>query len=87
MMTIFRTYKPDCTIDLYTEAMAAGELVASISGDGRANFYTGRDINWGKGLYPVVTSPDGQKEMMLEPITQGGCNSCHGVTTNRIWVK
>ncbi|MEP7264991.1 MAG: hypothetical protein ABI772_10860 [Bacteroidota bacterium] len=81
-----KTTFPGCVIDLYTEAGAKGELVTSLVSDGKGNFYTGRAVNWGKGLYPTITSPAGNSENMLEPITNGGCNKCHGSTTDRIFI-
>lgn len=77
---------PGCDISLYTAAEGKGELVISLKADGKGNFYTGKSINWGNGLYPTITSPAGNKENMLEPIKTGACNSCHGVTTDRVYI-
>jgi hypothetical protein len=78
---------PGCTIDLFTEPNGKGTLITTLISDGKGNLYTGRSISWGKGAYPVVTSPDGQREYMTEPITSGACNNCHGNTTARIFVR
>jgi hypothetical protein len=75
-----------CTIEFYTEPESKGELVASIVSDKKGNFYTGHDISWGKGLYPSIVSPTGKRENMLEPVSTGGCNKCHGSTTDRIYI-
>jgi hypothetical protein len=76
-----------CTIDLYTDTQGTGEVVATIVSDGKGNLYTGKNINWGKGLYPAITSPNGNRKFMLEPISSGACNNCHGNTTDRIFVN
>lgn len=78
---------PGCTIDFYTQQNGQGDLVTSLVSDGKGNLYTGRNINWGNGLFPVITSPDGHREYMVEPISHGACNSCHGSTTERIFVN
>jgi hypothetical protein len=77
----------NCRVDLYTEPDGQGTLVSSITADGKGNVYSGKDIVWGKGLFPKVTSPDGKSETMLEPISKGACNSCHGMNTDRIFVN
>ena len=81
------TVYPGCTIEFYTEPEAKGEFITSLISDSKGNLYTGREIKWGKGLYPTIISPEGKSKHMLKPINQGACNNCHGQTTSRIFIN
>lgn len=74
-------------VKLYTGINASGVLKASIEIDAKGNFHTTENINFSGGLYPIVTSNSGTSKHMNSAITNGACNSCHGVTTSRIWVN
>lgn len=76
---------PNGVVRLYTGPDGNGSLRATIEVDGKGNFYTTEDIEFWNGLYPTVTGTDGYSMSMPAPITNGACNSCHGVTTLRIW--
>jgi cytochrome c553 len=78
------TVYPNTTVKLYTGPNGSGTLVKTIEVDGKGNFYTSGTINFGSGLYPVVTGTTGSITNMTESIKTGACNSCHGVTTGKI---
>lgn len=80
-----KTY-PNATINLYDGIQATGNLVATVEADSLGNFYTTEDIEFGVGLYIEVIG-DSSSAQMGARITSGACNKCHGVITNRIWVK
>jgi len=71
-------------VQLYTAPDSLGNqtLVATINGDAKGNFYTTATINFGTGLYPVVTGT--HTRYMAATITEGACNGCHGVTTAKL---
>lgn len=75
---------PNCTIKFYTGANGTGTLKYTIEVDGKGNYYTTDEIDFGSGLYPVVTSTNGTKYMSTS-ISSGNCVSCHGGTSNRVW--
>jgi hypothetical protein len=77
---------PNATIRLFTRPNGAGTLEAIIEVDGLGNFYTTEAVDFESGLY---TSTEGSLEtkFMNSPITTGNCNSCHGVSTDRIWTR
>jgi hypothetical protein len=74
-------------IDLYTQPNGGGTFVKRIAVDAKGNFYTTEIIGLGNGLYPSVISRTGNKKYMSGSITSGACNSCHGVTQDKIWVN
>lgn len=80
-----RTY-PNIAIQLYTGRNGTGELVKTIEVDAKGNFFTTENIDYGQGLY-VSAQGDLIAKYMFSPITNGACNSCHGVTTDRVWTK
>jgi hypothetical protein len=80
------TAQPNVTVRLYTEANGAGLLKYTIQGDKKGNFFTTDNVNYG-GLYPAVTSLSGNTQYMPAPLTKGNCNSCHGVSTGKIWSR
>lgn len=76
---------PNGFVDLYTEPNGGGTLVKHFEVDGLGNFYSTESVNFGAGLYPVVLNSSGKKRFMGSAITSAACNSCHGVSTDRIW--
>jgi len=76
----------NATIHLYTGPNGSGTLKYTILGDAKGNFYTTESIDFGSGLYPVVAGAQGTQYMSTS-ITAGQCNSCHGVSTSRLWTK
>jgi len=72
------------TIRLYTQPNGGGQLKYTLEGDSKGNFYTTEDVNFGDGLYPSVQGPNGKK-FMSTSVKKGACNSCHGVTNDKLW--
>lgn len=77
---------PNATVKLYTEPNGNGSLKQTIQVDGKGNFYTTNNIDFGSGLFPVVEGNTTTK-YMNSSISMGQCNSCHGVTREKIWIK
>lgn len=74
-------------VELTTEPQSEGSIIATIEVDAKGNFYTTEAINPADGLYATVESQDGNKVYMISEITNGSCNSCHGSSTDKIWVE
>jgi hypothetical protein len=70
-------------VEFFTLPDGQGELKHTIQIDAKGNFFTTENVVF-EGLYPVVTGPSGVKNYMGTPLTSGACNSCHGVSTDRI---
>ena len=87
-----KTRYPNGTVYLYSQPKdSLGKIndstkVASIDVDGVGNFYTTHPINLYQGLYTIVVSSQGDTASMQDPIVNGSCNSCHGVSTVNIIV-
>ncbi|MFN5416757.1 MAG: hypothetical protein ACK5B9_06835 [Flavobacteriia bacterium] len=77
---------PNSTVKLYTSPNGGGSLKYTFEVDGLGNFYTTDKIDFGSGLYPAVTGNNGTK-YMSSAITSGQCNSCHNVSTDKIWTN
>jgi hypothetical protein len=77
---------PNTTVYLYTEQGGNGTLKHTVEVDGLGNFYTTESIDFGDGLYPTIKGTTTSKHMS-SPITSGQCNSCHGVSTSKLWTK
>ncbi|MBI9069573.1 MAG: hypothetical protein JEZ09_19915 [Salinivirgaceae bacterium] len=76
----------NATVKLHTGLNGTGTLTATIQADAKGNFYTTEDINFGNGVYVSVNGNLTTTNMYV-PISNGACNSCHGASTDRIWVK
>jgi len=77
---------PNTTVKLYTGPNETGTLKYTIQVDASGNFYTTENIDFGSGLFPAVLG-NNAVEYMYSVVTMGQCNSCHGVTTGKIWTK
>lgn len=77
---------PNTTVYLYTEQGGNGTLKHTVQVDGLGNFYTTESIDYSSGLYPTIKGTTTSKHMS-SPITSGQCNSCHGVSTSKLWTK
>jgi hypothetical protein len=77
---------PNSLVSLYQDASGAGSPEITIEVDALGNFYTTEEIDFNQGLYAAVTG-NMEKVLMIGPITDGQCNSCHGHSAERIWVK
>lgn len=82
-----QTELANATVYLYTQPDSTGVLIRTIEADSNGNFYDGKMDGLPGTYYAVVIAPNGHVAKMLEPITKGGCNSCHGKTTDHIWVN
>lgn len=85
--SLLTTPKSSGTIRLYSGPNGTGSVVATIAVDAKGNFHTTDEINFGSGVYPSVTNASGQTNYMSSSITQGACNSCHGISNDRIWIN
>ena len=74
------------TVKLFVAADGSGSPAATMTSEVGGNFYTKSSINFGGGLYIKVTSATGASSMM-NPVTSGACNGCHGVSTGKITVQ
>jgi hypothetical protein len=88
--TAFDSISPDSLVQnavvrLYTQPNGQGELVVTLQVDKSGNFYTTGPVSFGSGLYPSITNSMGNVRYMPNATTTGACNSCHGVTNNKIW--
>lgn len=73
------------TVKLYDGPIDEGNVINVVEVDAKGNFYTTEDIDFGEGLYVSVM---GNEEIpMNSKITTGACNSCHGKSTDQIWVR
>ena len=77
---------PNATVKLFTKPNGEGTLRATLYADAKGNFYTTAAIDFTGGLYPAVTGATTTKYMSTS-ITMGACNSCHGVSQAKMWVK
>ncbi len=77
---------PNAIVYLYNGIDNSAPLIATIEVDSLGNFYTTESIDFKNGLHVEVK---GKKltAKMGSLIRSASCNRCHGVTTNRIWVK
>jgi cytochrome c553 len=78
--------KTSGSIEFYTEPNGQGQLIKTVAIYKKGNFFTTDLFNL-QGLYPVSVGTNGSKQYMGSALTSGQCNSCHGVTTNKIWVN
>jgi len=81
------TIRTNGTVKLYTGSNGSGSVKATIQVDGNGNFFTTETIDFTGGLYPCITGSNGDVHYMPYSISMGQCNSCHGVNTNKIWLK
>jgi len=73
-------------VNLYSGPSGSGELVRKLEVDQIGNFYTTKKVKLKKGIYPAVVGANGVETFMSFSVTTGSCNSCHGVSTDRLWV-
>lgn len=78
---------PGATVELFTGPNETGTKVISLPVDNKGNAYTNKNINFGAGLYAVVTGPSGKKSFMMSSLGNGSCNSCHNNGTPKITVE
>lgn len=71
-------------IQLWTGPNCTGELVYKLQIEPSGNFYTAKIVDFKTGVYPVLIKKNGDTTYMSTRITMGACNSCHGVSTDKI---
>jgi hypothetical protein len=74
------------TVKFFTEPNGAGQLKYSIPIDSKGNFYTTESISI-NGLFPAIIGPSGVAHYMSSSVSTGACNSCHGVSTSKLWAQ
>lgn len=77
---------PNSTVRIYSSMDENADPLYVIEVDAKGNFYTTENISFGDGLYTSVQGSNAEI-FMESAITNGSCNSCHGVTTDRIRVE
>jgi hypothetical protein len=77
---------PNATVKLYTGPNGTGTLKYTIQVDAKGNFFTTEATNFGTGLYPSVQG-NAAATFMQSVITTGQCNSCHNISTDKIWTN
>jgi hypothetical protein len=83
----YTAVQPNGVVKLFTGPDGTGTLKATIQVDAKGNFFTTEAIDFTGGLYPKITGTSGTSMAMGSSITMGQCNSCHGVSTNKIFVN
>ncbi len=78
---------PNGLVKITTEPNGAGTQVKTIEIDSKGNFYTTEIIDFGNNLYLGVFGRDGEQIYKSSKITSGSCNSCHGNTSDIIWIE
>lgn len=69
---------------LFTLPRGQGDLKLALQGDRTGNVYTSQDVIFGHGLFPAIINSAGDTAFMDEPIQDGACNRCHGVSEARV---
>jgi hypothetical protein len=85
--SLFTSTRKNGTVKLYSGPNQTGTLRAIIEVDGKGNFYTTQNIDFTGGVFPVIIGSSGDIHYMITTISMGECNSCHGVTNDKIWVR
>ncbi len=80
------TTAQDVTVLMYTQSDGNGTVKYTIEGDQKGNFYTTAITGFGAGLFPAIVY-NNDTSFMSSSITNGACNSCHGVSTTKIEVN
>lgn len=74
-------------VRIYSGPDGTGNILATIEVDALGNFFTTQSIDVSGGAYTSVQSTGGSEIFMDGKITSGACNSCHGLSENKIWVN
>ncbi len=75
------------TVRFYTGPQGTGTLLKTIEVDKVGNFYANvPDMDFNKGVYPMVESTTGNKKYMVAAAASGDCLSCHGISQDKIHV-
>ncbi|HNB81752.1 MAG TPA: hypothetical protein PLP34_06265 [Chitinophagaceae bacterium] len=82
----FSTTYPNSTVYLYTGPNGTGTLKYTVQVDGKGNFYTTESIDFGSGLYPAIKG-NTTTHYMSTVTSTGQCNSCHGVSNDKMFAQ
>ncbi|OYU94921.1 MAG: hypothetical protein CFE21_14680 [Bacteroidetes bacterium B1(2017)] len=74
------------TVELWEKPGKQGKLIKRLTSDSKGNFYTNQILNFGNGVYPSISVGSNTKSM-TQGFSGGSCNSCHGVTTNKLTIN
>lgn len=77
---------PNGRVKLFTGPNGTGSEVATVEVDALGNFYTTQSVSFDGGLYPAVQGKN-TTQYMGSAAPSGQCNSCHGVSTDKLWTK
>lgn len=77
---------PGSVVKLTTLPNGGGSVVATLTTDNTGNIHTSSGINFGTGLY-VSAMGNTTTKYMSSAITGGACNSCHGISTAKVWTE
>ncbi|MDZ4757885.1 MAG: hypothetical protein SGJ10_07090 [Bacteroidota bacterium] len=80
-------YKDGGVINLYSQPGGQGSLLKTIQVDNEGNFYSNANYKISTPYYVEVVSVAGNKAYMGQALAYGSCGSCHGVNTDKIFVK
>lgn len=70
---------------LFTGPQGTGNVQRTLISDASGNIHTSNSLSFGHGLFPALVH-NSDTTFMNQVITDGACNRCHGVTTDRIIV-
>jgi cytochrome c553 len=76
--------KAEGKVELWTGPNSSGELLHTLIIDPNGNFYTERILNFKGGFYPVVVNKQNKRNEMNTKTVEGSCNSCHGISQEKI---
>ena len=79
--------KANGIIKLYSGPNGTGILKGTIAVDAKGNFFTTDIIDFSSQVYPSITNTIGNVKYMGSGISIGQCNSCHGISTDKIWTN
>ncbi|MDX1618980.1 MAG: hypothetical protein R3224_09350 [Balneolaceae bacterium] len=77
---------PNTVVRLYTGPAGTGTIVSSVEVDALGNFFTTDSVDFGEGLFTGVIGST-TTQFMDSTISDGSCNRCHGISTDRIWTQ
>jgi hypothetical protein len=77
--------KAGATVRVTSTPDGGGSVLATLTTDATGNFYTSQSVALGS-VYVDVAGSSGTRHFMKAALSNGGCNSCHGVSTGRIQV-
>lgn len=80
-------YKNGGVINLFSQPGGQGTLLKTIQVDNVGNFYSNANYILSTPYYVEVVSAAGDTAYMAQSLANGSCGSCHGKTTDNIFVK